>query len=125
MRNNQIRETQPKAASSKIIPRDHHKATAKFNSVTDPAKIMANATSQESNPQQKTHPSALYRAQAEEVEVQPLYINKRKWRGKEGEKKIGVKTTQMSVVEGKRKRVSRSVFEIVSARATNKSGAVR
>jgi len=43
--------------------------------------------------------------------------------GKAG--KIGAKAKQMSAVVAKRKRVSRSVFEIVNARATNKSGAVR
>lgn len=52
-----------------------------------------------------------------------VYINKREWEGKAG--KIGAKAKQMSAVVAKRKRVSRSVFEIVNARATNKSGAVR
>ncbi|KGN48371.1 hypothetical protein Csa_002960 [Cucumis sativus] len=36
------RNHNPRKQGSKAIPRDHRKATAKFNSVTDPAKNMAN-----------------------------------------------------------------------------------
>uniref|UniRef100_A0A9I9CT25 Uncharacterized protein n=1 Tax=Cucumis melo TaxID=3656 RepID=A0A9I9CT25_CUCME len=69
------RNHNPRKQGSKAIPRDHRKATAKFNSVTDPAKIMANEMKllKSQSPRllekykqtQKTNPSSLYRAQVE------------------------------------------------------------
>lgn len=130
------RNHNPRKQGSKAIPRDHRKATAKFNSVTDPAKNMANEMKllksqlprllekYKKNP--KNQPKFFVSSSSPmEGGKTSLYINKRKWRGKGKKRRIGVKAKQMSVVVAKRKRASRSVFEIVSARATNKSGAVR